>query len=93
MDRTAKTKFRIAIVMAVLMIMGMIMIFTATNAGLRAGSAAIDAAGGSMDTDKYYMIMEFSTWEALIGGGVMALLGGGGFLISLKSMLDDFSRK
>ena len=79
----------IMLVMAVLLVCGMVMIFTSHAAGERSGNAAMRASGGAMDTQLYLMAISDGARSALVGGAAMAALGGGGFLICLKARLDE----
>lgn len=59
---------------------GMVLILTATSMGQKKGEAAIRKNGGSMETDRYYRIIEYSTQDYRIAGIVMGLVGGLGMV-------------
>jgi len=70
------------IIMSILFIGGLVMLFNSTTAGQRAGSRAMQENGGSIDTQKYYSIIDSTTQNYRTGGMVISLVGGLGILIS-----------
>lgn len=59
-----------------LFIMGLLVLFNATNIGVNIANKAIQAYGGSMDTEEFYFIMKSHTLSYQIGGAIIALVGG-----------------
>ena len=70
------------IVMAGLFIGGLIMLFNSTAAGQNDGQRAIQANGGTMDTQQYNNIINSTTENFRTAGMVISLVGGFGLLIS-----------
>ncbi len=66
----------------VLFIAGLTLLIGAANLGMEAASRAIQANGGSMETDKYYFIMESVTRSYQIAGAICSLVGGLGMVLS-----------
>ncbi len=60
---------------AVLFAAGLLLLLSATSLGVGAASRAIQANGGSMDTEKYFFIMKSTTLSCQIGGAGCALTG------------------
>lgn len=69
------------VIMIVLFVGGLVMLFNSTNLGQEAGHQAIQANGGSMDTQRYYDIMNSTAENYRTGGMVISLIGGFGVLL------------
>lgn len=82
--RTYDTAIFIAVL---LLILGVILLFSATSLGQSAGDAAIRGNGGSMDTSRYYMIMESATLSWQLVGTVLGLTGGIGSVVFTSQKL------
>lgn len=78
-----KTKMETVFIMAVavIFVIGIVILMCASNLGVLAGSAAIQANGGSMDTEQYYMIMKLSTVSYQIAGAILSSIGGLGSIV------------
>lgn len=61
---------------------GLALIFLATKKGFDKGEDAIQKNGGSLETKKYYLIVEQSIESYRAAGVVIALLGGALIVIS-----------
>lgn len=70
------------IVMSILFITGLVMLFSSTAAGQSEGSRAMRENGGSMDTQKYYLVIETTVENYRTGGMVISMVGGFGILLS-----------
>lgn len=70
------------IIMSILFIGGLVMLFSSTATGQSAGSRAMRENGGSMDTQRYYLVIESTIENYRIGGMVISMVGGFGILIS-----------
>ena len=79
-----KKKFALIslVVMVCLFLGGLVMLFSSTSAGLNEGHNAMQANGGSMDTQRYYSIINSTTENYRTAGMVISLVGGFGLLIS-----------
>ena len=60
---------------------GLIVTFSSASLARSAGSSAIRAAGGSMDTAQFLLVIENSARAYTSGGVVLALIGGIGLLV------------
>lgn len=69
------------IVGAILFIIGIILIFGATDIGRELAYHAIQANGGSMDTEEYMFIMKSQTLSFQLVGTVCSIVGGIGVLL------------
>lgn len=77
-----KKKLNIAqTVCLALFMVGIILLFSATKIGVSAAENAIQANGGSMDTEMFYLIMKSTTLSYQIGGAVCSLIGGIGMVL------------
>lgn len=76
-----KTLKAAAVIGAALFVAGLILVFAAVPIGSGAADRAIQANGGSMDTERYYFIMRSTALSAQIGGTVCALVGGLGAIL------------
>lgn len=63
-----------------LFLLGMIFILSATKWGRKRGTQAIVQNGGSIETSKYYLIIEESAKDYRYAGVVMCLIGGFGMI-------------
>lgn len=69
-------------IMVGLFIFGLILLFNSTNLGQDAGSTAMRANGGFMDTQQYNYIISSTTENYRTAGMVISLVGGFGTLLS-----------
>ena len=76
-------------IMAALFLGGMVLILTATSVGLKKGEDAIRRNGGSMETDKYYRIIETSTQDYRTAGIVMGAVGGLGMVCMVRAVYKE----
>ena len=65
----------------ILFVVGIILLLAAPNLGIAAADHAIQANGGSMDTEKYYFIMKSTALSCQIGGAICAFPGGLGAVL------------
>ena len=79
-----RKKFAISalIVMSCTVILGLILVLYSGEIGQNAGSKAIRSRGGSMDTGAYERIINTTTVNFQIVGGVLSIIGGFGLIIS-----------
>ena len=70
------------VIMWALFIGGLIMIFNSTSVGNGKGQSAIQANGGSMDTQQYLSIINSTIENYRTAGAVISLVGGLGVLLS-----------
>lgn len=77
--RFATTAF---VLMLVLFISGLVMVFSSTKMGQNEGRKAMQANGGSIDTQKYYTIIDSTSENFRSAGIIISLIGGLGLLIS-----------
>jgi hypothetical protein len=70
------------IIMVGLLVGGLVMMFNSTTAGRNEGQRAIQAYGGTMDTQQYNNIINSTTENFRTAGMVISLVGGFGLLIS-----------
>lgn len=61
-------------------VMGIVMMLTASSIGQKKGEIAIRNNGGSMETARYYRIIESSTLDYRMAGLVLGLVGGYGMV-------------
>lgn len=64
----------------ILFVIGIILMFCATNIGRELAYHAIQANGGSMDTEEYMFIMKSQTLSFQLIGVVCSIVGGIGAL-------------
>ena len=64
---------------------GLFLVFSSTKLGMAKSESAIRHNGGSMETKKYYLIMQESISSYRTGGALITLLAGGTLLICLFS--------
>lgn len=60
----------------IIFVIGMVLALNSVNIGMDAASVAIQEAGGSMDTEQFYFIMQSTANAYLVCGAVSALIGG-----------------
>lgn len=86
-----KKKFvlRALIVMSMLLIIGIILIFSSGVVGENVGSAAIQSNGGSMDTESYQRIVNTTTVNFQITGSILSIVGGFGVLLSGNALYKE----
>ena len=70
------------IIMSLLFLGGLIILFSSTAIGQRAGHREIQARGGSMDTAQYNNVIYSTTENFRTAGMVISLVGGFGVLLS-----------
>ncbi|MEA4823603.1 MAG: hypothetical protein VB111_05740 [Clostridiaceae bacterium] len=70
------------VIMTLIFVIGLIILFKATAIGRNAGSMAVRAQGGSMDSGDFQQIVEGTTRSYQLGGSVIALTGGCGVILS-----------
>jgi len=68
--------------MAAACVVGFILIFSSLSAGEKAGHAAMQGNGGSMDTTAYYRVIDTTADNYRTAGFVLALVGGAGVVVS-----------
>ncbi|MDA3733385.1 hypothetical protein PBV87_18055 [Niameybacter massiliensis] len=73
---------RALIIMSIIFAIGLIFVFSSVKAGENAGHKAMKNNGGSMDTNAYYRVIDTTTLNYQLIGGVLSLIGGCGVLIS-----------
>ena len=73
---------RALVIMISIFVMGLIFLFSSVKAGEKAGHKAMVNNGGSMNTSAYYRVIDTTTLNYQIIGGVSSLIGGCGLLIS-----------
>jgi len=69
-------------VMVITLVIGIALILSSVSIGQKAGDNAIHRNGGSMDTNQYERIINKTTTNYQIVGGVLSLMGGFGILLS-----------
>jgi hypothetical protein len=69
-------------IMILLLIIGIFVLVNASNYGWNDADDAVLANGGSMETDRVYMIADMSTKSYQIIGGIILAIGGLGILLS-----------
>ena len=84
MDKELKRM--VLVVGAISLVIGMIVLFSATNFGLAMAQNAINANGGSMDTEMYYWIMQSNARSFQMGGAIVSALGGLVTILGLYKM-------
>jgi len=68
--------------MAIILVIGIALILSSVSIGQKAGDNAIKRNGGSMDTSRYERIINTTTSNYQIIGGVLSFMGGFGILLS-----------
>lgn len=71
-----KLKYTILIIGILIFAIGLILLLGSTNLGMVEAQNAINSNGGSMDTEKYYWIMQSSATNFRITGTILSLFGG-----------------
>ncbi|MFI3115713.1 MAG: hypothetical protein R3Y12_06185 [Clostridia bacterium] len=72
-----KNSNRIATLIGVFVfVIGIIVLLSSTNIGISVAQSAINSNGGSMDTEKYYWIMQSSAVNYRIAGAILSIFGG-----------------
>lgn len=70
----------------ILFVIGLVLIFCASNIGRELAYHAIQANGGSMDTEEYMFIMKSQTLSFQLAGTVCSIVGGiGASIFGYKS--------
>lgn len=70
-----------AAIALVVFLLGIALIFNATDAGRDAGNQAIRKHGGSMDTQQYIMVIDSTSQSYRAAGLAIALTGGFGLCL------------
>lgn len=71
-----------SLITLVLFISGLTMIFKSTDLGQSKGFSAMQANGGSMDTQRYYGIINSTSENYRSAGAIISLVGGLGMILS-----------
>ena len=79
-----KKKFAIAsfTAMVATFIIGLIFLFSSGKVGRSVGDGVLHSNGGSMNTSSYERIVDTTTTNFQIGGGILSMIGGFGLLLS-----------
>uniref|UniRef100_UPI004056FCCE hypothetical protein n=1 Tax=Acetatifactor sp. TaxID=1872090 RepID=UPI004056FCCE len=57
-------------------VVGIVVLLSAVNLGMDAANIAIQKNGGSMETERFYYIMQSTANTYMIGGSIVSVIGG-----------------
>lgn len=66
----------ICVIGTIFCVVGIVVLLNAVNFGMDAANTAIQNNGGSMDTERFYYIMQSTANAYLVGGAIVSVIGG-----------------